>query len=233
MHEVLGGWLLGMALGMRHALEPDHIAAVSTLMADRPRVRTAAWIGASWGLGHSLALCLAGGALLALRAEMPPQLADAFELVVAAMLVFLGVRALVRAFSEGRAGAAARAPHAHGAGRPRHEHDGPAAHLHLGRFTLARRPLVVGLVHGLAGSGALATLAVTAMPSRGAALAYMALFSAGSIAGMALVTGASAWSLARVLSPVRTRARLLAFAGCVSLVVGVAWAVPLIGRLAT
>ncbi|HEX8954430.1 MAG TPA: urease accessory protein UreH, partial [Polyangia bacterium] len=88
------GWLLGMLLGMRHALEPDHLAAVSTLVASERSARRGALLGMYWGIGHSVALFAVGGVLAALHRQMPARAADAFELAVAVMLVALGVRAM-------------------------------------------------------------------------------------------------------------------------------------------
>jgi hypothetical protein len=227
---VLSGWVIGLALGMRHALEPDHLAAVSNMVATRPRAGAAAWIGACWGLGHSLALFIVGGALLLLRAEVPLWLGDLFELGVAFMLIGLGARGVVRALRSGRQGLAARAPHSHG-GAP-HVHEGPAQHLHLGRWTLARGPLVIGLMHGLAGSGALTAVVVSTIPGVGEGLVYMLLFGFGSVVGMALVTGLSSLSLRRVADDPRVMARVAGVAGVLSLGVGVAWAVPLVARFA-
>src|SRR5436309_3031756 len=103
---------LGSLLGMRHALEPDHLAAVSTMVtSDRGRLK-AAWLGACWGLGHTLSLLIAGAFLVVLRAEMPPFASDAFELCVAVMLVGLGARAIERAVRQGADGPAR--PHHHG-----------------------------------------------------------------------------------------------------------------------
>jgi hypothetical protein len=218
------GWgaaVLGLAVGMRHALEPDHLAAVGTLVAERPRARGAALVGASWGLGHSLALCAIGGLLLALRVTMPPWLEATFEGLVAVMLVALGGRALVRAVRLGRSGQAARTSHQHG--HVAHAHDGPMGHLHLGRLTLATRPLLVGLVHGVAGSGALTALALAATPSVGGGLLYMACFAIGSILGMATVTTLSALSARRLASHPAGMAWLAGGAGALSLVVGVIW----------
>jgi len=228
---VLSGWLVGMALGMRHALEPDHLAAVSTMVAQRPRAGAAAWVGACWGFGHTLALFVVGGGLLLLRAEVPPWLADVFELAVACMLMGLGARGVLRALRAGREGFAARAPHSHG-GAP-HVHSGPEQHLHLGRWTLARGPLVIGLLHGLAGSGALTALVVATIPGLGQGLVYMLLFGLGSVAGMALVTGLSSLSLRRLAHDARSMARVAGVAGLLSLGVGAAWAAPLVARLAT
>src|SRR6266699_3875348 len=86
---------LGSLLGMRHALEPDHLAAVSTLVSRERSSLKAAWLGVCWGLGHTLTLFLAGAALMLLRAEMPPRLSAVFECFVAVMLIGLGVRAML------------------------------------------------------------------------------------------------------------------------------------------
>src|SRR5438876_7870138 len=91
---------LGSLLGMRHALEPDHLAAVSTLVTGERSSAKAAWLGACWGFGHTLTLVAAGAVLVVLRAEMPAFAADGFELCVALMLVGLGLRAIYYATRE-------------------------------------------------------------------------------------------------------------------------------------
>src|SRR5512140_3989753 len=93
---------LGSLLGMRHALEPDHLAAVSTLVTGERSSYQAAFLGACWGLGHTLALVAVGAVLVLLRAEMPPRVADFFEFGVALMLVGLGVRAIYLAARQGQ-----------------------------------------------------------------------------------------------------------------------------------
>src|SRR5262245_61637888 len=167
-------------MGMRHALDPDHLAAVSVLAADAPSARRGALLGALWGIGHAAALLGTGLVLAALAAELPAALGDAFELAVAVMLIVLGGRAVARA-----ARATGDGPmrlHAHA--RLAHRHAGPSAHVHVARRTLALRPLAVGVVHGLAGSGALTALVLARLPSPHMRFAYLALFSAGSIVGM-------------------------------------------------
>jgi hypothetical protein len=216
---------LGSLLGMRHALEPDHLAAVSTLVTDERTSRKAALLGVCWGLGHTLALVAVGAVLVILRAEMPARIAVVFEFGVALMLVGLGLRAIYLAARQGPAGPA----HAHHHGRVAHVHPGATAHIHIGAWTLARRPLLVGAVHGLAGSGALTALVLTTLPSTAARLTYMALFGLGSTLGMAALSGLLGWPLARVDSH-RALARGVSLAvGCVSTALGIYYGSRILG----
>jgi len=143
------------------------------------------------------------------------------------MLVGLGLRAILRAARQGPEGPT----YAHQHGRLVHVHPGVPAHLHIGRWTLARRPLLIGAVHGLAGSGALTALVLATLPSTAARLAYMALFGLGSTIGMAALSGMLGWPLGRVAKhPALARAISLAV-GCISTGLGVWWGYPLIDRL--
>ena len=151
--------LLGVALGMRHAVEPDHLAAVSTLATEQKNARAGLALGALWGLGHTLSLLVVGGGLALLEAQMPPWVAALFELLVAVMIVVLGVRAVRRSFIEGRAGRTSTHTH----GDVEHTHAAPVEHVHLRSWTFATRPLLVGLLHGLAGSGAITALVLAAL----------------------------------------------------------------------
>src|SRR6266853_3216856 len=220
--EILSGSALGSLLGMRHALEPDHLTAVSTLVTATPGERSgvrAAMLGATWGLGHTLSLVVVGAVLVVLRAEMPARVADLFELFVAIMLVGLGVRAILVAVRQGPVGPAREHHH----GRLVHNHPGATPHVHVGKWTLARRPLLVGAVHGLAGSGALTALVLATLPTTTARLAYMALFGLGSTVSMAALSGLLGWPVARLGSN-RNLARGVSLAvGCASTVLGLAW----------
>ncbi|MBE2253248.1 MAG: hypothetical protein IAE78_27200 [Myxococcus sp.] len=211
--------LLGIALGMRHALEPDHLAAVSTLASEQRTVRAGLWLGALWGVGHSASLLLVGGGLALLGAQMPPRVGAGFELLVAAMIVFLGVKAVRRSLLEGSLGAVAT--HQHGA--LEHTHPAPAEHVHLRSWTFATRPLLVGLMHGLAGSGALTALVLAELEGVTARLGYIALFGAGSIVGMSLLTGLAGLPLMKLARAPRVAAGLLASAGLLSIGVGLWW----------
>jgi high-affinity nickel-transport protein len=218
---------LGSLLGMRHALEPDHLAAVSTLVTGERSTWKAAFLGMCWGLGHTLTLVAVGAVLVILRAEMPARMSDVFEFGVALMLIGLGLRAIYLAACQGPAGPV----HVHHHGGIVHVHRGAPAHIHIGAWTLARRPLFVGAIHGLAGSGALTALVLATLPSTSARLTYMAVFGLGSTLGMAALSGLLGWPLARAGSH-RAVARGVSLAvGCVSTVLGLAWGYPLVARL--
>lgn len=227
MVDIETGWLVGALLGLRHALEPDHLAAVGAMLPGERGLRRGALLGASWGLGHTLALLGVAALLSLLRAAMPAWLTELFELGVAVMLIALGGAALRRAYLEGRAGA----PRDHVHGAARHAHAGPAAHVHLGGLTLARRPLLVGFLHGLAGSGALTALVLSGLPSALSRLCYVALFGAGSICGMALLTGLCGLGLSRILRRPGAARWVSAVAGASSAALGVLWAYPSVARL--
>ena len=225
MWVTLTGSLLGLLFGMRHALEPDHLTAVSTLLADSRDPRRGAWLGILWGLGHTVALFVVGVVLALLDAKMPARLADAFELAVAVMLIVLGLRNLRRAFRVDGA------PTLHSHGDLEHTHATGTAHVHLGRFTFAHRSLLIGLVHGLAGSGALTALVLADLPSTASRLVYIALFGLGSVAGMALLSGLAGWPLERLGRSERASRTMVAVTGALSTVLGIAWGWPLVGRL--
>jgi len=225
--EIATGSTLGALLGMRHALEPDHLAAVSTLVSDERGPLRGAFLGLCWGVGHTLALVVVGVALILLRAEMPPRIADLFEFFVALMLIGLGLRAILRAAREGPAGPAALHHH----GPVVHKHPGIAPHVHVGHLTLARRPLLVGIVHGLAGSGALTALVLATLPSAAARITDMTLLGVGSTLGMAALSGLLGWPLARIGGQTRTLRTISLVVGCASTALGVFWGLPLVGRL--
>jgi len=155
-----------------------------------------------------------------LNADMPAFASQAFEFGVVLMLVGFGMRAIYQ-------GAWGRLP------GPTHSHAkrGMSAPTRAGRWTIARRPLVVGAVHGLAGSGALTALVVTTLPSTLTQLSYLALFGIGSTAGMAVLSGLLGWPLARMGGHRATVRSLSLAVGCVSTVLGLLWGYPLIGLL--
>jgi hypothetical protein len=213
--------LLGLLVGLRHAFEPDHLTAVSTLVSHAADGRRGAWLGVVWGVGHTLALVLVGVVLMVVGASLPASVAASFECGVAVMLILLGVRAVVRAIRAGATGPVL--PHRHGPFE--HAHPDPALHLHVGDRVVAWRPLVVGVVHGLAGSGALTALVFAELPSTALRIAYITLFGFGSIAGMAIASGIAGVSLHAAAPNLR---RALSFVtGVVSIVFGVLWGIPI------
>jgi hypothetical protein len=227
--EILTSSGLGSLLGMRHAFEPDHLAAVSTLVTRERSGYKAALVGACWGLGHSASLLAVGAVLILLRAEMTTGLSEVFEFCVALMLIALGWRAIRQAARQGPAGPSHLHQHRHVV----HTHAGAPAHVHLGRWTLARRPLLIGAVHGLAGSGTLTALVLTTLPTTSAQLAYISLFGLGSTLGMAALSGLLGWPLAR-LGAHQTLARGMSIVvGCVSIALGILWGSPLVLRFWT
>ena len=211
---------LGTLLGMRHALEPDHLAALSTLLTGQRDVRKAAWLGVYWGIGHTLTLLVAGTLLVVLRADMPAIASDVLACAVVLLLVGFGFRAIH--LSAGQASAGPTHFHRHGA---------TPASADVGRWTLARRPLLVGAVHGLAGSGALTALVMATIPTMGARLIYLVLFGVGSTLGMAALSGLLGWPIARVGAHGAVARCVSLTVGCISIVLGLYWGYPLISRL--
>ena len=180
---------IGLLLGFRHAFEPDHLAAVSTL-ATRPGARlwSAARLGLVWGVGHTATLAVVVVVILVLGLEVPARLWPAAELLVAALLVLLGSVVLWR-YARGRwhmhahSHAGSVEPHIH-----LHSHAHEVGHVHSHARPDARRSLGFGIAHGLAGSGAIAALLIAAAPDTPARLIYFATFGGGTILGMLLVS---------------------------------------------
>lgn len=226
MFAAVTACVLGFANGLRHALEPDHLAAVSTLVAGQKSARATVRYAAAWGAGHAAMLIVAGGALALLRTELPSLASDIFELVVAFVLIGLGVRGLWQAKM---APTGQSVTHRHG--DVEHAHAGVADHLHVSGWTLARLPFVVGLVHGLAGSGALAALVASRVPSAAFAISFITIYAIGAAVGMSALAGVLGWPLARLARSGRTMTILIGASACVSLGIGVWWAAPIVARL--
>jgi len=186
--------LLGFFLGMRHATDADHVVAVSTIVSRQRTLRAAAPIGMLWGVGHTLTILLVGGAIILFGVVIPPRLGLSMEFSVAILLVLLGalnVRGVLReARGIARAGQLAGEPHAGGV----HGHVHAAFEVERSRpgTFAALRPLGVGIVHGLAGSAAVALLVLGAIGDARLALVYLLVFGVGTIGGMVLITTALA-----------------------------------------
>jgi high-affinity nickel permease len=173
---------LGFFLGMRHATDADHVMAVSTIVSRQRTLQAAAPIGMLWGLGHTLTILLVGGVILLFGVVIPPRLGLSMELSVAIMLVLLGglnVRSVLKDAQAIAGGHSHAAEHGH-------------THVHGSWRPGSLRPLGIGVVHGLAGSAAVALLVLGAISDARLGLIYLLVFGAGTIAGMVLITTALA-----------------------------------------
>jgi len=204
MFTLLSIVAIGFFLGMRHATDPDHVIAVTTIVSNQRNIGRAALVGAMWGLGHTVTIFIVGSAIILFNVVIPVRLGLAMELSVGCMLILLGIWNLC-SFKDAVSHNAAHAhPHTHGdyVHNHPHKHD-PESHPHspeqtplgrldrtfgkLGLYQLVR-PLVVGVVHGLAGSAAVALLILASIHNSRWAIVYLLVFGVGTIAGMMLIT---------------------------------------------
>jgi high-affinity nickel permease len=205
---------LGFFLGMRHATDPDHVIAVTTIVSRQRSIRHAALIGALWGLGHTFTILLVGSAIILFGVVIPPRLGLTMEFSVGLMLILLGIlnlsgimRWITETVTPLQSGGHSH-PHGHGDFVHTHAHGhAPEKHGHaeeatpvgwmdrtFGRLGLYQivRPLAVGIVHGLAGSAAVALLVLTTIRVPSWAVVYLLVFGIGTVAGMMLITAALA-----------------------------------------
>ena len=183
---------LGFLLGVRHAVDPDHVVAISTIATRTASFRRSAVVGALWGVGHTLTLLAVGGGLVVMRSQLSDQTTLAMEFGVAIMLVILGVITLANA--------------------RRTDPIPPAP---------AARPLFIGMVHGMAGSAAIALLVLATINSTAVGLLYLFLFGLGTIVGMVGVTAAVVVPATHVMTHAGVSRRAMAFAaGTLSLGLG-------------
>jgi len=179
---------LGLILGVKHALDADHVIAVSTIVSEYQSLKWASLIGAFWGLGHTTTLLAVGLAVILLRLTIPVWVALGLEFLVALMLIFLGVSILWRSF---KADKLHLHPHEH---NPKshahfHVHGNPQEdHAHAHPFSSMRKPFIIGMVHGLAGSATLMLLVLSTIPSAIAGLTYIVIFGLGSVGGMLVLS---------------------------------------------
>jgi ABC-type nickel/cobalt efflux system permease component RcnA len=202
---------VGFSLGMRHATDPDHVIAVTTIVSNQRNTTRAALIGAFWGVGHTLTIFIVGAGIILFDLVIPVRLGLSMELCVAVMLIILGVMNVagflrsmpVPAGSIDEQKVTHSHPHSHAdyVHNHAHAHSGPHSHS-SGQTPLAwldrifgksgvyqyLRPFVIGVVHGLAGSAAVALLVLTTIRNVRWAIAYLLIFGVGTIAGMMLIT---------------------------------------------
>jgi hypothetical protein len=201
---------VGFFLGMRHATDPDHVIAVTTIVSRQRNLLKAAMTGIFWGIGHTLTIFVVGTVIILFDVVIPARIGLSMELSVGLMLIVLGVMNIVsfmrsaRSISPRDSEIVHRHPHSHGDFVHSHAHGhSPEAHPHghsqtpltwldrlFGRIGLYQqlRPLAVGIVHGLAGSAAVALLILTTIRNPHWAIAYLLVFGAGTVGGMMLIT---------------------------------------------
>ena len=250
MTSLLAVCVLGFFLGMRHATDADHVIAVTTIVSRQRTTSSAAMIGALWGVGHTLTILVVGAGIVLLGWVIPPRVGLSLELSVGVMLIVLGLMNLTGVLQKvtesvipaaGPPGTVHAHPHAHGDYVHTHLHGhAPEAHPHapdqtplgcldrrlggLGVYQ-AVRPLVVGIVHGLAGSAAVALLVLTTIGSTAWAILYLLVFGVGTIAGMMLITAGIVWPITYAGARfARLPYRLRVASGVISLVGGLALA---------
>jgi high-affinity nickel-transport protein len=207
MGPALSAIVLGLLLGVQHATDADHVVAVATIVSRTRRFGAGALVGAFWGLGHTLTIAAVGVTIIVFRVTVTPTVGLAMEFAVAVMLVILGVTRLARALRGARDVAPEHLTephrhdaepafhshaHAHGEVVHRHPHVHPSRRLAdaVGRVGPAQavRSALIGVVHGLAGSAAVALLALSTIQDPYWAVGYLLVFGVGTIAGMTLIT---------------------------------------------
>jgi len=188
--------IIGFTLGLKHATEVDHVVAISTIVSQHKNVFRSAIVGALWGAGHTASLLVVGAIALLLRVAIPERVSGWLEFGVALMIIGLGISALWRALRKGTQihvhehshdGLKHKHIHFHDHEK-KHEPSATSRHSHA-VSRVGFKPLLIGTMHGLAGSGALTLLVLTQISSSWIALLYLAIFGIGSIAGMVLMSG--------------------------------------------
>ncbi len=179
----------GFVLGLKHAVEADHLAAVSAIVSERKSLWSSSLVGGLWGIGHTLSLLVAGVVVILFHFRVGERTERVLEFTVGLMLIALGANALRKLARGGRLHLHA---HQHGGRAHVHPHvhdNAPESdpHTHHG-LRLSPRPLLVGMVHGLAGSAALTLLVLSTIPSPAVGLLYLVVFGVGSAGGMMLMS---------------------------------------------
>lgn len=212
---------LAIALGLRHASDPDHLVAVSSVVAaDDGSPRRAMRLGAWWGAGHALTLLVIGIPLIAFKSELPAWLERGAETLVGVVIVALASRVVWKwVRGDYRVGShdhhASRHRHLRKGGQPDHRHD---------QVRSPRQAFAVGVLHGLAGTGAVVVLMIAALPSQIEAIAALAVFAPMSILSMATITAGFGWLLTRPIVEPVYRAVLIPALGLFGVVFGLSYA---------
>lgn len=173
--------LIGFVLGLQHAIEADHLAAVSTIVSEKKNLWTASLVGGMWGIGHTVSLFVVGALVIFLKLQISDSIEAKLEAIVGVMLILLGINALRKLFSTDKIHVHA---HEHGEREHVHIHSHSAAKVETSHHRFSPRSILIGMVHGLAGSAALMFFILPTIKSPFVALAYILIFGIGSIGGM-------------------------------------------------
>ena len=180
--QLIGLLGLGLVLGLKHALDADHVVAVSTIVSQTKELKRSSLYGILWGLGHTTTLLISGLAILLLKLTIPSKLALSFEFIVGIVLVILGIDVLVKLWRD--------KPHLH-----KHQHEeGELVHTHIHTHKASEfhshthKSFLIGMLHGLAGSGSLVLLALASAHSVGQGILFILIFGIGSIIGMLITS---------------------------------------------
>jgi high-affinity nickel permease len=216
---------VALLLGLRHASDPDHLVAVSTLVASEPGegVRRAGRLGLWWGLGHATTLTLLGLPIIFFNRYLPKQIEEGAEILIGLVIVALALRLLAR----WRRGEFHAHAHSHGGFVHRHLHSHSETATHAHEHVRVRTPVQaygVGLVHGIGGSAGVGLLLLASIESIPAAIAALLIFVSGAALSMAAMSSGLGWALARPKVRLSTR-RLVPVLGLLSLTFGVVYAV--------
>lgn len=184
--SLVGTLFLGFVLGLKHALDADHLVAVSTIVGRSRSLWRSAWVGVIWGMGHTASLFVAAVAVILLRVTISPTVALSMEFCVGLMLIVLGAD-LVRRVMTGKIAVHSHT-HEHGDHAHVHVHVHTQAGDHASHHGVGKRPFIVGLVHGMAGSAALMLFVLSTIASPWVGLLYVAIFGVGTIGGMLVMS---------------------------------------------
>ncbi|MFB7637698.1 HoxN/HupN/NixA family nickel/cobalt transporter [Peribacillus butanolivorans] len=210
---------LGFILGIKHAIEPDHVIAVSTIASQSKKLWHASLAGVFWGIGHTATLFIVGIILILMKGEIPEKWAMSLEFLVGIMLVYLGIKTFL-SFKNIHVH-----KHAHDGDEHNHvhthEHDGKHKHKHQHKHSSYLKSMFIGLVHGLAGSGAMVILAMSTVKSVWEAAIYILLFGVGTVMGMLFFTTIIGIPFVLSVKRVKISSTLVFTMGAISTVFGI------------
>ena len=208
---------VGFLLGVRHAFDVDHIAAVSTIVSRHSSIRKSSMLGIFWGFGHAISLLIVGLIVLLLKITIPEKVSLSLELIVGLMLIALGINTV----STIKSNKIHWHKHRHGEEEHLHFHSHKLTEKHEHEHLSLHKSLLMGLIHGLAGSAALTLLVLTATSSFWIGLIYILIFGAGSIIGMAAISSIISLPFALIPNKLdRTQKMLRISTGLISIIMG-------------